>query len=210
MFKISSTINLVNCLYKTLPKSPSASGFTLTERDLECQLMPNKWIHDFLPNVGSRKPDLWEKLNDYICIQVWSKKKQTKEQGGSFEAVRNITRSRFQITVTEFKENVLLLMPQRNHLSLKFLSNDGFLSFDEDEVMGHEVACRKAQMTGTKLSTNPAPCSHFFFCLAQRLVRHFREESRRQLEELRLIRKHKMRKRNNWKPLWWRQEQSQR
>lgn len=86
-------------------------------------------------------------------------------------------------------------------MSLKFLSNDGSFSFDEDEVMGHEVACRKAQMAGTKLSTDPAPCSHFFFCLAQRLVRHFREESRRQLEELRLIRKHKMRKRNNWKPL---------
>ena len=70
-------------LYKTLPKSPSALGFTLTERDLECQPMPNKWIHDFLPNAGSSKPNLWEKLNDYICIQVWSKKNRQKSKEGA-------------------------------------------------------------------------------------------------------------------------------
>lgn len=37
VFKISSTINLVNSLHKTLPKSISTAGFTLIERDPEAQ-----------------------------------------------------------------------------------------------------------------------------------------------------------------------------
>lgn len=38
-------------------------------------------------------------------------------------------------------------------------------------------------------------------CLSWRPVRHVRAESRRQLEELRWMRKHRMRKGSNWKPL---------
>lgn len=73
---------------------------------------------------------------------------------------------------------------------------------------GCEVAGRKAQLAVAKLSKQLAPCSHFSESLRLPLTeanwtcQGGEQEGRRQLEEPRLMRKCKMRKSNNWKPLW--------
>lgn len=56
-----------------------------------------------------------------ITIFKYGFRKNDKERGASFESVRNLMRSKFQITVTEYKEKGLLWIPQRNHLGLKYL-----------------------------------------------------------------------------------------
>lgn len=53
------------------------------------------------------------------------KGKQKKEQGGSFGVVKNVTRSKFQMTVTEFKNNGLSWMPQGNRVGLRYLFSNG-------------------------------------------------------------------------------------
>lgn len=54
-------------------------------------------------------------------------------------------------------------MWQWDHLGLQYLffKCNNLVKMKSQGFEGSMVACRKAQMAGTKLSKGPAPCSHF-------------------------------------------------
>ena len=118
----------------------------------------------------------------------------------------------------KLKENGLSWMPQRNHLGLKYLFLNAIIwwRWNHRAWRGTWGGPQETQMAGAKLNGRPSPTQPLLWKAtiaspkSDQTCQRGEQEGRRQLEEPRLMSKPEMRKCNNWKPLWWHQEQSQR
>lgn len=163
----------------------------------------------------SSKPDLWENLNACIRIQIGSLKSRQKNKEGALKQSGTQQRADSKYQSRNSKKMAF-------HGCLKgiiwvwiFLKNAIiWWRWSQGVSRGAWGGLQESADGWNQAQHRPSPMKPLLWkgcgSLAWRPVRHVRAESRRQLEEPRWMRKHRMRKGSNWKPLWWHQEQSQR